>query len=429
MRILLLILIVVFSLSCENKKKSKTVHGFSKDKLNNIDSYAQSLIENNELPGVVVMVKKGDDLIYFKGFGYSDAEKEKKIDKKAIFRIASITKTITAFGILKLMEDGKINLDDEIGKYIPEFNDLNIYTGMDSITGSYITRPAINKITIRDLLKHRSGLGYGPYTSNASNTFYSKMYTQFFKDSLINLYTTKNVSLKNNIKNMAKIPLVNEPGTLFTYSWSYEVLGRLIEIVSQKSLNTFFNETFFVPLEMENTSFYVNKDKSKLLVPVLTNKNGYWTNYKSASYDINYPIKGAKTYFSGGAGLNGTILDYSNFLTMVVNKGRFKQKRILKKETVLLIQTIYKLNTIQGIAHVKDEMSHGIASGMTVRNKNDDSLKEIKILFWSGMFGCSYFINPKDKTILLVFKQVHDLKNIVDYDDVFQNIILDASIN
>ena len=74
-------------------------------------------------------------------------------------------------------------------------------------------------------------------------------------------------------------------------------------------------------------------------------------------------------------------------------------------------------------------MSHGIASGMTVRNKNDDSLKEIKILFWSGMFGCSYFINPKDKTILLVFKQVHDLKNIVDYDDVFQNIILDASIN
>lgn len=423
------LLIILLFISCNQLKKETSIFNFSLENLSKIDSYSSKLVENNELPGIVVMVKRGDKLVYHKAFGYSDIEKKIEIDKNAIFRIASITKTITALGILKLMEDGKINLEDELSKYIPEFNNLRVYTGIDSLSNFYMTKPSESKITIRDLLQHRSGLSYGPYTSNH---YYSDMYIQFFKDSLVNLYTTKNVTLKSNVKKIAKIPLVNEPKKLFSYSWSYDVLGRVIEIVSQKSLNTFFNETFFIPLEMKNTFFYIPEEKSDFLIPVLTNQNGYWSNYKSIEYDINYPIVGSKTYFSGGAGLSGTISDYSNFLTMIVNKGRFKQSRILKEKTILLIHEIPSENKIgDGYHESVKEFGHGIASGIRViKKKNEDGVfKENPLLFWSGMFGCSYFIYPKDKTIGLMFKQVYNLKDIENYDYTFQTIILDSSVN
>ena len=180
------------------------------------------------------------------------------------------------------------------------------------------------------------------------------------------------------------------------------------------------------------------------MVPVLTNKNGYWANYQAENYDINYPIKGAKSYYSGGAGLSGTITDYSNFLTMIVNKGKYKNQRILKEETIQLMEKTSGRN----ITTKEKKLSHGIASGISVKKNTRQQIKnlvdynevyqdiildmpssvrqkEISILFWSGMFGCSYFINLEDGTIGLVFKQVYDLKNWVDYDEVYQDIILD----
>jgi CubicO group peptidase (beta-lactamase class C family) len=387
-----------------------------------LDRYSNSLIDQNELPGLVVMVKKGDKQIFHKSYGYSDEEKKIELDKNAIFRIASITKTITALGILKLMENGELNLDDEIEKYIPEFKNPKVLTYFDSKNYTYTTTPAKRSITILDLLTHYSGVSYGRYTGNNK---YNEMYNTYIKDSVVELYTTKKIFLKENITRLSRVPLVSQPGTSFEYGMSYDILGYIIELVSGKSLNNFFNETFFIPLEMENTFFYIPKEKTNLLIPVLTNKNGYWANYQSKNYDINYPIKGAKSYYSGGAGLSGTISDYSNFLTMIVNKGKYKNKRVLKEETIQLMEK----TSLRNITTKEKKLSHGIATGVTVkkntRRKSSLSQKEISILFWSGMFGCSYFINLEDGTIGLVFKQVYDLKNWIDYDEVYQDIIFD----
>jgi CubicO group peptidase (beta-lactamase class C family) len=387
-----------------------------------LDRYSNSLIDQNELPGLVVMVKKGDKQIFHKSYGYSDEEKKIELDKNAIFRIASITKTVTALGILKLMENGELNLDDEIEKYIPEFRNPKVLTYFDSENYTYTTTPANRKITILDLLTHYSGVSYGRYTGN---NMYNEMYNTFIKDSVIELYTTKKIFLKENITRLSRVPLVSQPGTSFEYGMSYDILGYVIELVSGKSLNNFFNETFFIPLEMENTFFYIPEKKTNLLIPVLTNKNGYWANYQAENYDINYPIKGAKSYYSGGAGLSGTISDYSNFLTMIVNKGKYKNKRVLKEETIQLMEK----TSLRNITTKEKKLSHGIATGVKVkkntRRKSSISQKEISILFWSGMFGCSYFINLEDGTIGLVFKQVYDLKNWIDYDEVYQDIIFD----
>jgi CubicO group peptidase (beta-lactamase class C family) len=387
-----------------------------------LDRYSNSLIDQNELPGLVVMVKKGGKQIFHKSYGYSDVEKKIELDKNAIFRIASITKTVTALGILKLMENGELNLDDEIEKYIPEFRNPKVLTYFDSENYSYTTTPANRKITILDLLTHYSGVSYGRYTGNNK---YNEMYNTYIKDSVVELYTTKKIFLKENITRLSRVPLVSHPGTSFEYGMSYDILGYIIEIVSGKSLNNFFNETFFIPLEMENTFFYIPDEKANLLIPVLSNKNGYWANYQAENYDINYPIKGAKSYYSGGAGLSGTISDYSNFLTMIVNKGKYKNKMVLKEETIQLMEK----TSLRNITTKEKKLSHGIATGVTVkkntRRKSSLSQKEISILFWSGMFGCSYFINLEDGTIGLVFKQVYDLKNWIDYDEVYQDIIFD----
>ena len=417
---LLLFTILLFC-SCKDNELLK-FNVFSGELVKEVDRYSNSLIDQNELPGLVVMVKKRDKQIFHKSYGYSDAEKKIELDKNAIFRIASITKTITALGILKLMENGELNLDDEIEKYIPEFKNLEVLTYFDSENYTYTTTPANRKITILDLLTHYSGVSYGRYTDNNK---YNEMYNTFVKDSVVELYTTKKIFLKENITRLSRVPLVSHPGTGFEYGMSYDILGYVIELVSGKSLNNFFNETFFIPLEMENTFFYIPEEKTNLLIPVLTNKNGYWANYQSENYDINFPIKGAKSYYSGGAGLSGTISDYSNFLTMIVNKGKYKNKRILKEETIQLMDK----TSIRNITTKEKKLSHGIASGISVkknkRRLSSVSQKEISILFWSGMFGCSYFINLEDGTIGLVFKQVYDLKNLVDYDEVYQNIILD----
>ena len=417
----LLLLTILLFFSCKDNELQK-FNVYSEKWVKEVDRYSNSLINENELPGLVVMVKKGDKQVFHKSYGYSDVEKKIELDKNAIFRIASITKTITALGILKLMENGELNLDDEIEKYIPEFKSPKVLIYFDSENYTYTTTPANRKITILDLLTHYSGVSYGRYTDNNK---YNEMYNTFIKDSVVELYTTRKIFLEENITRLSRAPLVSQPGTSFEYGMSYDILGYVIELVSGKSLNNFFNETFFIPLEMENTFFYIPEEKTNLLVPVLTNKNGYWANYKAENYDIDYPIKGAKSYYSGGAGLSGTISDYSNFLTMIVNKGKYKNKRVLKEETIQLMEKTSGRN----IDTKEKKLSHGIATGVKVkkntRRKSNINQKEISILFWSGMFGCSYFINLEDGTIGLVFKQVYDLKNLVDYDEVFQDIILD----
>ena len=417
----LLLLTMLLFFSCKDNELQK-FNVFSEEWIQELDGYSNSLINTNELPGLVVMVKKRDKQIFHKSYGYSDVEKKIELDKNAIFRIASITKTITALGILKLMENGELNLDDEIEKYIPEFKSPKVLTYFNSKNYTYTTTPAKKKITILDLLTHYSGVSYGRYTVNKK---YNEMYNTFIKDSVVELYTTRKIFLEENITRLSRVPLVSQPGTSFEYGMSYDILGYIIELISGKSLKNFFKETFFIPLEMENTFFYIPEEKTNLLVPVLTNKNGYWANYKAENYDIDYPIKGAKSYYSGGAGLSGTISDYSNFLTMIVNKGKYKNKRVLKEETIQLMEKTSGRN----IDVKEKKLSHGIATGITVkknmREQTSVRQKEISIMFWSGMFGCSYFINLEDGTIGLVFKQVYDLKNLVDYDEVFQDIILD----
>ncbi|MGB3775289.1 MAG: serine hydrolase domain-containing protein, partial [Leeuwenhoekiella sp.] len=192
--------------------------GMSAERLARIDAMAMSAIEENQVPGMVALVARNGKIVYYKAFGENDANTNEPLKRDAIFRIASQTKAITSTGLMMLWEEGKFQLDDSISKYIPEFKNAQV---LDTVypDGTYTTTPADKPITIRNLLTHTSGIGYGQIDGDPR-------IKRIYKDAgITDLFTTKPVVLKENIEKLAKLPLHHNPGERFTYGESLDVVG------------------------------------------------------------------------------------------------------------------------------------------------------------------------------------------------------------
>ena len=388
--------------------------GVSSERLDRIDSYLNKAIKDNQIPGAVALIRRNNKIIYNKAFGYSDVENKIMYSTDDIFRIASMTKAVTSLAVLMLWEEGKFNLDDPIEKYIPEFKDLTILTDFNETDSTYLSKPAVNKISIRHLLTHTSGIGYGVIDSDA------RFKAIYKKQGIVDLFTTDSINIESNVKKLAQLPLHHEPGEAFTYGESLDVLGYFIEVISQKSLDVFFKERIFDPLEMKDTYFYLPKTHQDRLVPIQTKKDGFWTKYQGDFYDANYPIKGAKTFLSGGAGLSSTTADYSNFLQMFLNKGSFKDKQILGKKTVELVY-------VNQNSHIPDS-SIGLAFGLI--SEKDQALGgkgSLGTITWGGYFNTFYFADPVENIIGILYKQTREIeeeKTNVEFSTLsFQSLI------
>ena len=371
--------------------------GVSSERLDRIDSYLNKAIEKNQIPGAVALIRRNNKIIYNKAFGYSDVENKIMYSTDDIFRIASMTKAVTSLAVLMLWEEGEFNLDDPIEKYIPEFKDLKVLTDFNETDSTYLSKPAENKISIRHLLTHTSGIGYGVIDEDA------RFKAIYKKQGIVDLFTTDSINIGSNVKKLAQLPLHHEPGEAFTYGESLDVLGYFIEVISQKSLDVFFKERIFDPLEMNDTYFYLPTTHQDRLVPVQTKRDGFWTKYQGDFYDTNYPVKGAKTFLSGGAGLSSTTADYSNFLQMFLNKGSFNDKQILGKKTVELVY-VNQNNHIPG-------SSIGLAFGLV--SEKDQALGgkgSMGTITWGGYFNTFYFADPVENIIGILYKQTREIE-------------------
>jgi CubicO group peptidase (beta-lactamase class C family) len=334
------------------------------------------------------------------------------MEKDHIFRIASQTKAITSTAVMILWEEGKFRLDDPISNYIPEFKNPRVLAGFRYSDTTFSARPADKEITIRHLLTHTSGLGYGVIDGD------ERMKMIYHKAGVTDLFTTENISIEESVKRLAKLPLHHDPGTKYTYSEGLDVLGYFVEIISGQPFDVFLKERIFDPLGMDDTRFYLNDAQGERLVTVHTYQDGKWQPYPVTFYDPDYPRKGAKRFFSGGAGLSSTTADYAKFLQMYLNQGELNGNRILSSKT---IETIMK-NQVGDLW--SGDKYYGLAFGVVTEDGvARGGLGSEGTFDWGGYFNTQYFADPEEQVIGLIFKQTSGAGNGDDTNWKFRQMV------
>jgi len=370
--------------------------GMSPERLARIDQMLKASIEDNQIPGAVALIARKGKIVYYKAFG--SADENRPFNRDDIFRIASQTKAITSTAVMMLWEQGKFQLDDPISKYIPEFKDMQVFETFNEADSSFTAKPAEKPITIRHLLTHTSGIGYGFIDQDEFRKIYSKA-------GIIDAFATQPVTIGENIKKLAKLPLHHNPGEKWTYSEGLDVLGYLIEIISGQPLDQYFKQHIFDPLGMSDTYFYLPNAKFSRLVPVQTKTDGQWnSNYSHVAYDVDYPIKGAKMFFAGGAGLSSTAKDYANFLQMYLNEGELNGVRLLSRTTVQSVMG-NQIGDLWGDSGAY----YGLAFGVLDQKGQDMGGRgSVGTFDWGGYFNTQYFADPKEDVIGILMKQTQE---------------------
>ena len=366
------------------------------DRFKRIDKTINAEIEAGKIPGAVALVSINGDRVYYKSFGFADVEEKKLMKKDSIFRIASMTKAITTVAVMQLYEKGLFQLNDPVSNYLPSFKNPKVLVAVDENNIVSETRDASNEIKIIDLLTHSSGLGY-PFIS-------SPLQKVYIDNGIINGITDKDLSLSSQINKLSKLPLLFDPGDRYSYGLNTDVLGYLIEVLSGQTLNDYFRNEIFLPLEMYDTYFYLPDDKHHRLATLYAYIDKKLISYNDDAFtdlgNSNYPISGAMTYYSGGAGLSSTVSDYSRFVEMLLNYGKLNTKRLLSRKSVeLMISPRMDMNS---------DGTLDFALGFRVI-KNIGLLGELGTsgsYSWGGAFNTSFWVDPEEQMFGIIMSQV-----------------------
>jgi CubicO group peptidase (beta-lactamase class C family) len=400
-----LIILLVFN-SCSKDERLREALpesvNVSSSRLNRIDTMLLQSIENKWIAGAVGFIARDGKIIYNRSFGVSDLENKLPMQTDNIFRIASQTKAIVSIGLMMLFEEGKFLLDEPVSKYIPEFAQPQVLDKFNEKDTTYSAIPALREITIRDLLTHTSGIDYADIGSPVMCAIYSKAgIPAGFGDK--NIVFDNKMVLSDKMKALGKLPLIHQPGEKWTYGLNIDVLGYLIEVLSGEELDQHLRKHLFEPLGMNNTWFYLPDEKHGRLVKVNSEDAEHHVTVMLQGV-VNYPLlKG--TYFSGGAGLSSTTKDYAIFLQMLLNKGEYNGKRLLSRRTVELITC----NQIGDLNLGVDKFGLGFQitteRGQAVLGVSEGSFA------WGGYFGTTYWADPKERLVCLLFMQQSPLSH------------------
>jgi CubicO group peptidase (beta-lactamase class C family) len=395
--ILHLLLFTSFNLLAQTslKEAKPSTLKVSEDRLKRIDNMINQYVENGQISGAVGLILKDGKIIYKKGFGYDDPETKLPLKVDGIFRIASQTKAITSVAVMMLFEEGKFLLDDPISLYLPAFAKPQVLDKYNEKDTTYTTVPAKREITIRDLLTHTSGIDYSVIGSPTMTAIYSR-------EKIPSGIGNHKQILAEEMDRLAKLPLASHPGEKYVYGLNTDVLGYLVEVVSGKSLDKFFEERIFKPLGMNDTFFYLPEIKHSRLVSLISldkNKKLFkYTNSDLSAY-VDFPKAKDGSYFSGGAGLVSTVEDYAIFLQMLLNGGQYNGQRILARRTVDLMTT----NQIGNTPFGKNKFGLGFEI-FTGEGQAHLGISEGSFA-WGGAFGTTYWVDPKEKLVCLLYMQ------------------------
>ena len=360
----------------------------SAEKLAKVDEAMEKLVEEKKLAGAMVVVARHGKIAHQQSYGMMDIEADKPMRDDAIFRIYSMSKAITSAAALSLVDDDKLALDDPASKYVAELRGVKVLRDGEAVAAN-------NETTVRDLLRHTSGLTYGNYGDSEIDRAYQTA----------NLFDRES-NLKAMCEKLGKLPLRFEPGTDWQYGVSTDVLGRVIEVAANQPLDEFLKQRIFQPLDMRDTSFVVPAEKLDRFAANYTSAGDGQLALRDAPATSDY-VKPARL-FSGGGGLVSTTRDYLRFLLMIAAGGELHGVRILSPESVKLMTTNQLPETI-GWIKFGDEVREGVGFGLgfSVRDRMSDWDPQGRVgeYGWGGAASTHYWVSPKDDLVVVTMEQ------------------------
>jgi CubicO group peptidase (beta-lactamase class C family) len=388
--------------------------GLSSERLKRLSTALQAYVKEGALPGGVVLVARRGKVAYIEAFGQRDREAGSPMPEDAIFRIASQTKALVSVGVMILQEDGRLLISDRVGKYLPEFRETTVAVAKDG--GGYDVVKAKRAITIRDLLTHTAGIGYG--RGAARDRWEAAGITGWY-------FAERDEPIGATIARLAALPFDAQPGERWVYGYATDILGALIERVSGQTLDEFLRARLLEPLGMKDTHFYLPESKTDRLAVVYSPQpSGGLERAPEPGGMLGQGayLKGPRKSYSGGAGLLSTAMDYARFLQMLLNGGELGGRRILSRKSVELM-TVDHLGDIAfrpgegfglGFSVVKDLGVRGLAG----------SVGEFG---WGGAYHSAYWVDPKEQLVVVYFTQLIPAGDVDDHGKlralVYQAII------
>jgi CubicO group peptidase (beta-lactamase class C family) len=389
--------------------------GMSSERLNRIHPMIQGHLDAKDFSGAVTLVSRKGRLVHFETHGLADIESHKPMTKDTLFRLASMTKPVTAVSILMLLEEGKLVLSDPVSKFIPEYKNpkVAVWNLPNDPAGAGLRLvPAAREITVQDLLTHTSGLANG-FEGPAG-------------DFVRRANLPQGGSLDERVKRAATLPLNFQPGTQWEYSPStgFDTLGRIVEILSGMSLEQFFKTRVFDPLGMKDTFFTVPSGRqADVAVPYTKSADGLTRPQPPAARS-----EAAGQYFSGAGGLTGSAADYLTFSQMLLNGGQLNGVRLLGRKTIELM-TSDATGPLDLRNYAGDQVlkGYGFGLGVRVRRSTGDNgwMGSVGDYGWAGALGTYFWIDPKEQLIGIVMIQTRNTRLRMEYPNLVYQAVVD----
>ncbi len=385
--------------------------GFSAAELQKIDGLMQQAVERKQVAGAVALLARSGKLGYLRAEGFQDVEAGKKMATDSLFRIASMSKPVTSVAVMILVDDGRLSVNDPISKYLPEFKNPQVLQSGAASDAKLV--PASREITIRDLLTHTSGLNYRFIAQKPFAELYHKA-------DICDGLSRPSFTMAENMRHLASLPLQHQPGSAFQYSLSTDVLGRLVEVVSDQSLEMFMRSRIFEPLGMNDTYFDLPAGKTDRLAVVYEpgeDKRIRRVGEKPVQqgeliYSVTSPYQGQRGYCSGGAGLTSSAADYARFLGMLLNHGEASGTRILKAATVKEMTS----NQIGDLACMSPTDRFGYGFGV-VAGSNADQMAANGSYYWGGFYSTTFWVDPEKKLVAVFMTQLFPGSHLTLHED------------
>ncbi|MBE0697400.1 MAG: beta-lactamase family protein [Anaerolineaceae bacterium] len=390
-------------------------YGFAPDRLALIRPSLQKYIDDGKIAGILSMVARRGKVVHFERMGWMDLASQKPIDFDTIFRIYSMSKPITSAAAMMLFEENRFHLNDPVSKYIPAFKNMKVIAHQEGDEVELVD--AKREITICDLFTHSSGMSYGFDEKDYLDGLYRKNVWEMREKN-------PDATLEDLVNAVAQLPLRFHPGSAFHYSFSIDVLGYLVEVLSGMPFDRFLQERIFAPLGMLDTSFWVGPEKAQRLASMYGPDEKETGKLKdidpNPESEYTRPVK----FFSGGGGLVSTASDYLRFCQMLLNKGELDGVHLLGRKTV---EFMFQNHLPAGVYLDQDPAKgFGLGGAVILDQVKTQMLGSNGLWWWGGAASTLFWIDPQEELIGLMMLQF--MPGLYPLEMDFHNLVYQALI-